>query len=201
MRPQVAVQPPFLVVNVLDIDNVVGANWVAVCWVVESRGRHLPKSVRIIYRTWSSCLAVERFARPCAPPASCVHILTCLSSRCLYVSVDRRANSCTLRTSALALCCSVAEYCCQIYRQDPVTRLLSTLGSTAPCAWVQPACVPLKFHVIDASQHNPCFTMSDPGNYSTEAHPDCPVYPAVLTTRLHNLHLNFQHGQEWCLST
>ena len=98
------------------------------CWVVESRGRRLPKSVRIIYRTSSSSLTVRALcsAAPCRRPHALTfshvprrrpraHIFTALSSRCLFVSVDRSASACNLRTSAVAICyfsCPVSARSC-----------------------------------------------------------------------------------------
>ena len=131
-------QPPFLVVNVLDTDIVVGVNWVAVCWVVESRGRHLPKSVRIIYRTWSSCLAVERFARPCAPPASHFDILVISLFVCVcWLERRRKYPSCISSGSVLLGRSSGKILSLNAYQ---------CLCSWALCAWFQPACMPLKLH-------------------------------------------------------
>jgi len=106
------------------------------------------------------------------------------------------ASASTLRTSALALCYSVTEYCCPVWARSSYTNLANT-QLIVQCAWFQAACNPHSSHGCQCSailhlllyvvkwqliQINLCMLIS-------------------LSIHLHGLHLDAQYDQTWHLST
>ena len=84
------------------------------------------------------------------------------------------ASASTLHTSALALCYSVAEYCCPVWL-DPATEISPTPNFIIQCALFQAACNPRSSHGCQCSamlhlllyivkqQLTICFKSSKPG--------------------------------------
>ena len=115
------------------------------------------------------------------------------------------ASASTLRTSALALCYSVAEYCCPVWL-DPAAQMSSKLNFIVQCAWFQAACNPRSSHGCQCSamlhlllyivkqQLTICFKSSKPIQIGR-----CMLMS--FTIHLHGLHLDAQYGQTWHLST
>jgi len=118
------------------------------------------------------------------------------------------ASTSTLHTSALALCYSVAEYCCPVWARSSYTNLIdsSTPNFIVQCAWFQSACNPHDSHGCQCSamlhlllyavkrQPKICFRSSKSIQIGL-----CMLMS--LSIHLHGLHLDAQYGQTWHLLT
>jgi len=107
------------------------------------------------------------------------------------------ASASTLRTSALALCYSVGEYCCSVWARSSHTNLIDTqlhssMRQISGCLKpTQLLWLPVLSNVAPPSLRRTAAT--DKILRSIEDHPNWPV--RALSIHLHSLHLDVQYGQ------
>jgi len=115
------------------------------------------------------------------------------------------ASVTTLRTSALTLCYSIAEYCCPVWARSSYTDLIDTklhssMHLISDC--LQPRqlpWLPVLSNVAPPSLRRKAAT--DNMLQIIEVYPNWLVYADIFEHPLHGLHLDTQYGQVWHLST